>query len=124
MKRTIVNEKDERNGELQMFLTNEEEKMFNGEFGEGPQLAIQLLVDVGEFFGAERLIPISSAHVSGVSYLTGGDGLLAQLSLFVQKGCKVAVPTTLNPAGMDRKYWKDMYIPPEFAEKQLQILEY
>ncbi len=107
-----------------MYLTPEEERILDGEQGEGLQLAYQLLVDVGDFFDAEKLIPISSAHVSGVSYLTGGDGLLTQLSVFVEKNCQVSVPTTLNPSGMDRLSWQLMYIPPEFAKKQEQILKY
>ncbi len=98
--------------------------MLAGDFDEGPQLAIRLLVDVGEFYNAEKLIPVSSAHISGVSYLTGRDGLIDQLGLFVEKGAKVSIYSTLNPCGMDRKNYKDQYIDLEFATKQFQILQY
>jgi len=104
-------------------LTKEEEQILQGESGEGPRAALSLLIDVGDFFEASKLIPISSAHISGVSYLTGGDGLIDQLSLFVEKGAKVSIPSTLNPCGMDRVNWENMYIDLNFATKQFEILK-
>ncbi|MFV2014627.1 MAG: aconitase X [Candidatus Heimdallarchaeota archaeon] len=106
-----------------MYLTPDEEKSLSGENGEALQAATSLLVDVGEFFNAEKLIPVASAHISGVSYLTGGDGLIDQLELFVNKGAKVSVPSTLNPCGMDRKNWEAMFIDLNFATKQFRILQ-
>ena len=38
-------------------------------------------------------------------------------------GGKVRVLTTLNPAGMDIENWRNLGIPPDFAEKQLIVLE-
>lgn len=107
-----------------VYLSSDEEKSLSGENGEGLQIAMSLLVDVGEFFQAEKLIPVSSSHISGVSYLTGGDGLIDQLELFVNKGAKVSVYSTLNPCGMDRKRWKDQYIDLDFATKQFRILQF
>jgi hypothetical protein len=107
-----------------VYLTQEEEKLLAGESGTGSQLAMELLIDLGEFFEAERLIPVTSAHISGVSYLTGGDGLIDQLSIFIEHKAKVSVFSTLNPSGMDRKNYKDQYIDLEFATKQFQILQY
>jgi predicted aconitase len=104
-------------------LTQEEEAMLRGDHGEGVQIAMSLLVDVGEFFEAPRLIDVASAHISGVSYLTGGDGLIDQLDLFVSKGAKVKIPSTLNPCGMDRENYADLYIDLDFATKQFRILD-
>ena len=106
-----------------MFLTSEEEKILSGEQGEGKQIALSLLVDIGDFFEAEKLIEIASTHISGVSYLTGGDGLIDQLEYLVEKKCKVTVHSTLNPCGMDRNRWSDMGVTPEFAEKQFKIIQ-
>ncbi|OLS19496.1 MAG: hypothetical protein HeimC2_41030 [Candidatus Heimdallarchaeota archaeon LC_2] len=106
-----------------MYLTPEEEKSLSGENGEALQASTSLLVDVGEFFNAEKLISVASAHISGVSYLTGGDGLIDQLELFVNKGAKVSVPSTLNPCGMDRQNWESMYIDLAFATAQFRILQ-
>lgn len=106
-----------------MYLTPEEEQILNGDQGEALRTAMALLVDVGDFFDASKLITAASAHISGVSYLTGGDGLIDQLELFVNMGAKVSIPSTLNPCGMDRHNWESMYINLEFATKQLRILQ-
>jgi len=104
-----------------MFLNKDEEAMLAGEKGEGARTALELLVALGDIYGAKRLIPISSAHLSGVSYKTIGEGgieFLEQLSTDAQ----VCVPTTLNPAGMDRERWKEMGISPRFADRQRHII--
>ena len=105
-----------------MFLSTEEERALAGGLGEGIQAAIQLIVDIGDFFEAEKLIPIASAHISGVSYLTGKDGILEHLMTFVKKKATVSVYSTLNPCGMDRERWREMSVSQEFAEKQILIL--
>jgi len=48
-------------------LTREEEEILRGGQGEAKALALEVIVRVGEALGAERLIPIRHAHVSGVS---------------------------------------------------------
>ena len=104
-----------------MHLNRDEEAILAGEKGEGGRRAMELLVALGDIYGAERLVPISSAHLSGVSYKTigeGGIGLLEEMS-----DARVCVPTTLNPAGMDRKRWREMGISPRFADRQQHIIE-
>jgi predicted aconitase len=102
-----------------MYLTPLEEKIFNGERGATYQKAIEILIALGDIYDADRLIPIKSAQIAGVSYKTIGDAGLEWISDL--KG-KVAVPSILNPAGMDRECWKEMGISGDFAEKQKKIL--
>lgn len=103
-----------------MYLTPEEEKIFNGERGATCQKAIEILVALGDIYDAERLIPIRSAQIAGVSYKTIGEAGLEWISDL--KG-KVVVPSILNPAGMDRECWREMGISEEFAEKQEEIIK-
>ncbi len=103
-----------------MYLTPDEEKLFNGERGATYQKAIEILAALGDIYDADRLIPIKSAQIAGVSYKTIGDAGLEWISNL--KG-KVAVPSILNPAGMDRECWKEMGISEEFAEKQEKIIQ-
>ena len=105
-----------------MFLTKEEEKMLDGEYGEATRLAMRLIVKVGEALGAQKLININSAQVSGVSYKNIGDPGIQLLEDLVRLGGKSKILSTLNPAGMDIKNWEKMGIPKEFAEKQLKII--
>ena len=106
-----------------MELSGKEQAMFDGEKGEAARQSMEILVALGKIYGAERMIPISSAQVSGVSYKTIGDAGLEYLQDLVSKGAKVSAPTFLNPAGMDIEQWKEMGIPEDFAEKQEQILD-
>jgi predicted aconitase len=99
-----------------MFLTREEEAMLAGEKGEGTRTAMELLVALGDIYEAKRLVPIASAHLSGVSYKTIGEGGIGFLESLA-KDAKVCVPTTLNPAGMDRQKWREMGISPRFGSR-------
>jgi predicted aconitase len=84
---------------------------------------MKILCALGDFFHAERLIKIESAHVSGVSYKTGGDALIEVLENFVKSEPETEVVSTLNPSGMDRLKWKEMSIEDDFAAKQNQIIK-
>ena len=108
-----------------MKFTPEHEKILEGKEGTTKQKAIRLLIDLGEAAGAERLIPVVSAHVSGVSPLTGGDGLIQFLRDLTANGkSETAVETTLNSAGCDRTKFEEMDIPvKDYVENQQIILD-
>ncbi|WP_319508551.1 aconitase X catalytic domain-containing protein [uncultured Methanolobus sp.] len=103
-----------------MYLTPEEEKTFEGEYGPSLQKAIEILVALGDIYGADRLIPVKSAQIAGVSYKTMGDAGLEWIS---DLEGKVKIPSILNPAGMDINKWEEMGIDPAFAKKQQEIIE-
>ena len=82
-----------------MELTPEEKSALNGEHGDTLQTAYRILVATGEATNAEKLIPITWAHLSGVNYNTIGDSgeeFLRELS----KDARVKVKATVNPMGM------------------------
>jgi len=103
-----------------MYLTQEEEQTFQGCNGESLRRAMQILVALGDIYGAERLIPVKSVQVAGVSFKNIGEAGLEWISDL--RGC-VAVPSILNPAGMDLHRWKDMGIEEEFASKQMEVIQ-
>ena len=103
-----------------MYLTNEEEHILNGEAGETLRKAIEILVALGDIYGADGLIPIKSAQIAGVSYKTIGDAGLEWIS---DLEGQVKVPAILNPAGMDLEDWERLRISPEFAERQKAIIQ-
>jgi predicted aconitase len=100
-------------------LLPEEERILAGELGETRQKMMEILVALGKVFGAERLVPIRSAQVSGASYKTIGEAGLAWLS---ELDARVVVPSVLNPVGMDRVHWRDMGISAGFARKQEEVI--
>ena len=103
----------------QLQLTKEEEKIFEGEMGDAPKLAIRLLYSLGELGEAERLIPIKSAHISGVSYNNVGEGGIEFLKKMMHK---VSVPTSLNPLGFDIENGGPVDIDETFHKKQMEII--
>lgn len=106
-----------------MHLTSKEESILEGNKGEALSFAMKVLVNLGDLEGADRLIEVTSAHVSGVSYHTAGEALIKLLEDLNKKGAKVSIPSSLNPAGMDLRRWKEIGYPEDFAEKQLRIIE-
>jgi predicted aconitase len=83
---------------------------------------MEILETLGNIFGAEKMIPITSVQVAGVSYSNLGEAGLEYLSELAIDG-KVKVLTTLNPAGMDRENWKTLGISEEFAKNQNRVLD-
>lgn len=105
-----------------MHLTKEEEKMLNGERGNAIKKSMEILVALGEIYGADKLIDVSSVQVAGVSYDNLGDAGLEFLADLAKDG-KVKVLTTLNPAGMDLENWKNLGISEDFAKKQIAVID-
>jgi hypothetical protein len=105
-----------------MHLTKEEEKMMNGKMGKASQKAMEILVALGDIYGAEKLIEISSVQIAGVSYHNLGDAGIEFLNEFAEDG-HVRVLTTLNPAGMDMENWRQLGISEDFAEKQKVVID-
>jgi predicted aconitase len=105
-----------------MYLTEKEQKMLDGEEGYAVKKSMQILVALGDIYGAERLIKVGSVQVAGVSYHNLGDAGLEFLNELAKDG-KVKVLTTLNPAGMDLENWKNLGISEEFAEKQNLVID-
>ena len=106
-----------------MELTKKEQALFDGEQGEAARQSMEILFALGTIYGAKNMIPVSSVQVAGVSYKTIGAAGLEYLQDMVKGGANVTVPTFLNPAGMDRQQWKEMKVPPSFAEKQIDVLD-
>ncbi len=105
-------------------LNEDQRAMLAGEQGRARQMGMRLLLDLAAMAGAERLTPIGSAHLSGVSPLTGGLGLRLFLARLAEDpGAGVAVPTTLNAAGCDETQFPAMRIAvPDFLDHHRQIV--
>jgi len=97
--------------------------MIHGGCGYAMEKSMEILVALGDIYGAEKMVEIESAQISGVSYKTIGNAGLEYLEELANLGAKVTVPSTLNPAGVDLKYWKELGFSSEFSQKQLRIVE-
>ena len=105
-----------------MYLTKEEENFLDGEEGEVMERLFRLLVRLGDIYGADKMIPVGSVQVAGVSYKSIGDPGTEFLEDMASKDAKVKVLTYLNPAGMDLENWEKIGFPKDFAKNQLRIM--
>jgi hypothetical protein len=101
-----------------MKLTDEEKKMLAGARGTGPQSAMRLLVTLGEIYGAERMIPVSSCHAGGRSYLISGEENIEWMEDLRSGGAHFRVFTSTNPCSVDMERWKEMGLPESLVINQ------
>lgn len=111
-----------------MYLNKEEERMYNGFYGDTVRKSMEILVALGDIYSAEKLVNITSAQISGVSYKTIGDAGLEYLEDLasdknLNRNSAAKVPSTLNPAGTDLDNWKSLGFPPKFSKKQNEIVD-
>lgn len=107
-----------------MFLTKKEQEMCDGEYGETIRKSMDILVALGDIYGASKLVDITSAQVSGVSYKTIGDAGLEYLQDLASDGSgKAVINASLNPPGTDLDNWKELGFPEYFAVKQNEIVD-
>lgn len=83
-----------------MELTDEEKDLLDGRRGDALARLLADQVAVGEFFGAERFVPVSNAHFMGDPEVLGDEGI-AYLSRLAISGLKVRIPTTRNSRSVD-----------------------
>ncbi len=106
-----------------MELSAEEQSMLVGEFGPGVRKAMEIVVTLGQIYGAWRLVPVGSVQVAGVSYRNLGEAGLEFLREWADQSARVRVPTTLNPAGMDLRAWRELGFSESFARRQETVIE-
>ncbi len=106
-----------------MELTTEERGMLGGDLGPGVSKAMEIVVALGRIYDAQRLVPVSSAQVAGVSYRNLGDSGLEFLREWADQGARVRIPTTLNPAGIDLETWQELGFSESFAQRQMEVIE-
>ncbi|NLD15988.1 MAG: DUF521 domain-containing protein [Tissierellia bacterium] len=76
-----------------MKLTKEQQDMLDGKYGKGTALAMKIQVAIGESFDAERMVPITRAHVA----LSNQEADLWFAEKLLEAGAKCRVAPTVNP---------------------------
>ncbi|HUX76301.1 MAG TPA: aconitase X catalytic domain-containing protein [Anaerolineae bacterium] len=104
-------------------LSAKDQALLAGDSGPGVRKAMEIVVALGRIYGAERLVPVSSVQVAGVSYRNLGEAGLEFLREWADQGARARVPTTLNPAGIDLRAWRELGFSESFARRQLAVIE-
>ncbi len=102
-----------------MRLTDEEQAWRDGRAGEATRLALELVARMGELYGAERLVPISQAHIDACLYTN--DAGLEFAERLAALGARVRVPTTLNVTARDIRRWEAFRVPVDWASRSRRL---
>ena len=105
-----------------MQLTPREKDMLDGSDGQAVQTAMEILVRVGDACGAERLIPVKSAHIVLAMYKSIFDAGVEVCEKFSEMGGRFVVPTTLDPCGMDTEDPVGFKTPEDYVEQQNRVI--
>lgn len=95
-------------------LTEHDRALLDGRHGKASQMAMQIVLRMGELQGAEHLVDVTQAHIDGCIYT--GPASLRFAEQLVQWGAKVRVPTTLNSISVDQRRWRELGIDPALGE--------
>lgn len=89
-------------------LTSYEKEMLDGNYGYPIQMGMQIQVQMGEIYGAEKMISVSSVHMVNASAVMSGEAVVKLVEKMIAHGGKFKIPTTLNPAALDYECWQEM----------------
>ena len=104
-----------------MHLTEEETKMLSGDKGPAVQKAMQILVALGEGFGAERLVPVNNVHMAGSSVLVAEEAGTRFVEDIRKQGGTFVTQVTTNPTAVDPTQWKEIGIPESDSVLQVRL---
>jgi len=102
-------------------LTAEERAILAGARGEAARRALQYQVEVGEFWGARRLVPVTGVHMMGDIEVMG-DGGLAFLREEAALGARCAVATTTNARCIDFAHRARLGQDASEAQKERELI--
>ena len=106
-----------------MQLTDEERAIAGGEWGQGAQRAFDMQMRTGEFFGAERFVPVRSVHMMGTLEAMGDAGYRYFQDL-VAEGTRLHVPITSNPRCVDPEAAAALAQDPAFVAREGELVEF
>ncbi len=98
-----------------MKLTQEQQDMLDGKFGKGTAYAMKIQVAIGESFNAERMVPITRAHVA----LSNQEADLWFAEKLLNEGAHCRISPTVNP-GFCLSFFKDKNM---VSEKDADLMQ-
>jgi len=103
---------------MQVSLSDGDQQMLEGKWGEATRIAMSVVTRMAEVEGASELMDITQAHIDACGLLS--DAGLEFAETLAAKGGKVRVPTTLNMGPLDLQNWRAFGVPEEFAQKAIR----
>jgi predicted aconitase len=103
-------------------LTAEEQAILAGSRGEAPRRALEYQIEVGRFWGAKRLVPVTNVHMMGDIEVMG-DGGLEFLRNELKSGARCAVATTTNARCVDFAQCERLGQDPGEVAKERELIQ-
>lgn len=94
-----------------------------GKYGQLLADICHALVVIGEANGAERMVPITSAHTSTIIYYSAKETGLEFLDEVAASGVRFKVPTSVDPISIDIQNYCEIGIPEEYAAAQMRSVK-
>ena len=101
-----------------MKLTQDQKDLLNGKYGNGAAIAMKIQIAIGESFEAERMVPITRAHVA----LSNQDADLWFAEKLLNAGANCRITPTVNP-GFCLSYFKERELVSEEDYKMMKRTE-
>lgn len=99
--------------------------MLEGKYGQGTSRSMELLTKVGDTYGAEKMVPIRSAHFAAQWGNFEDDGLEWLRKYIIEDGarCHPSVFFSHNPLDFDYELRKEMGVPDWMVEKDDEFVK-
>jgi hypothetical protein len=108
---------------MTLSLTDSDIAQLRGDRGPAAQMAMSILIQMAEIYGAAELMDITAAHIDSTIYI--GEAGLEFAERLAGLGARVVVPTTLNVSGLDEHHWQEWAVPADWAQNaHRQMLAY
>ncbi len=98
-----------------MKLDERDEKFLSGKAGAAAQMAMRILVQLGEVMGADAMMDVEQVHVDGCIYES--EAHLDFAEKLAGLGGRVILPTSLNATSLDLHNWQAWGVDTQWASK-------
>jgi len=102
-------------------LTDDEQKMLDGGYGEPMAKALDYLVQFGDAFDAERFVDVIYAHYPAEMSIYRGS--VEDAVEYADTGARVRIPTTSSTLGCDLDKWEAQGCPKPLADLQAKVVD-
>lgn len=108
-----------------MRLTEHEEAILAGKFGEPRRRALEQQIRVGRFFDAEDFVEVAQVHLMADTESLGEAGVayLEALAAYPEEDRRVRVPTVTDPRGIDFDAYKRLRQEESWAELERRAID-
>ena len=108
-----------------MKLNKEEKAMQNGELGAPRRWAIEHMIQVGRFFDAPDLVPVTQAHIMADTESLGEAGVefIEGLAAYPQHERQVRIPMITDPRGIDFCHYRRLGQTEQMASLERRTID-